>query len=66
MFNNVRFKGNGADNFVRLRDAEDMAFKDLEPVHIYEVLLRCLAVNFTGSLKELLLRFPLLREIFSR
>lgn len=36
----------------------DMAFADLEPVHLYELIVRCLAVNFTASYTAILSAFP--------
>ena len=49
LFKHVRFTGNGAQTPQMLMGAEDMAFNGLEPVAIYEVLVRSLAVNFTPS-----------------
>ena len=36
----------------------DMAFASLEPVHIYELLARCITINFFCSFQELQKRFP--------
>ena len=49
LFKHVRFTGNGAKTPQVLAGAEDMAFNGLEPVAIYEVLVRSLAVNFSPS-----------------
>ena len=37
-----------------LHGAGDTAFETLEPIHVYEVMLRVLAVNFTDSFQSLL------------
>lgn len=42
-----------------LLGAEDMAFAELEPSDVYEVLLRSLAVNFTASFRSLRSRLGL-------
>ena len=57
MFTHVKFKGNGAQNYVDLKGSEDMAFQQLSPASIYEVYLRALAVNFTDTLNELKSKF---------
>ena len=44
----------------KLAAAEDMAFEDVEPLAVYEVLLRCLVVNFSPSLRALGSRFGVL------
>ena len=36
---------------------EDTAFKDLDAVHVYEILVRALAVNFTASWAAIQSRF---------
>jgi len=54
LFKNTKFKGNGAQSYMDLLDAEDMAFQNLEPVAIYEVIARALAVNFIGSFTALM------------
>ena len=47
LFRNVRFQNNQAISGQTLQGSEDMAFADAgDP---YEVLVRCLAVNFGGS-----------------
>lgn len=53
LFKHVKFKGNGAQNFIDLKGAEDMAFQGLSPASVYEVFLRSLAVNFIDTLNEL-------------
>ena len=40
-----------------LAGVEDTAFLDLEPVAIYEVLVRALTVNFTASLESVVSKF---------
>ena len=57
LFENIEFTGGDvSQGWVKLRGMEDMAFKN--PFHVYEVLVRSLVVNFTGSFKELMQRFP--------
>ena len=57
LFEKVSFSNQHAPALQQLAGAEDMAFDGLEPVAVYEVLLRCLAVNFTASLRALVSRF---------
>ena len=51
MFQHVTFTNSVARDAQVLAGAEDMAFNHIEaePGHVYELLLRCLAVNFTPS-----------------
>ena len=49
LFERVAFSNRLALDPLPLAGSEDMAFGGLEPVAIYEVLARALAVNFTGS-----------------
>ena len=57
LFENIEFTGGDvAQGWVKLKGMEDMAFT--EPLQIYEVLVRSLIVNFTGSFRELMQRFP--------
>ncbi len=49
LFERVAFSNRLAVDPQSLSGSEDMAFGGLEPVAIYEVLARALAVNFTGS-----------------
>ena len=51
LFEHVSFTNELATNPQVLAGAEDMAFNHIEaePGHVYELLLRCLAVNFTPS-----------------
>ena len=51
LFEKVSFSNERVSTPLKLAGAEDMAFDGLEPVAVYEVLLRCLAVNFTASLR---------------
>ena len=46
-------KGDNAKLYLSSENHIDMAFGDGEPVDIYELLLRCLAVNFTNSFKKI-------------
>ena len=57
LFEKVSFSNQHAPAPQQLAGAEDMAFDGLEPVAVYEVLLRCLQVNFTASLRALVSRF---------
>ena len=50
MFETVRFTNEAAVSPQKLAGAEDQAFTD--PLDAYEVLARCLAVNFSGSLRK--------------
>ncbi len=49
LFEKVSYSNRLAEDPQRLAGSEDMAFNGLEPVAIYEVLARALAVNFTES-----------------
>ena len=54
LFASILFRNrNDAKTFQKLGGAEDMAFQGLEPVAVYEVLLRSLAVNFSPSFLKL-------------
>ena len=53
LFEHVSFSNQRVPTPQQLAGAEDMAFDGLEPVAVYEVLVRCLAVNFTPSLRAL-------------
>ena len=58
LFEKVSFSNARAVDPQPLAGSEDMAFDGLEPVAVYETLLRCLAVNFTESLRAIASRFP--------
>ena len=58
MWERVEFKNGTAQTPLPLLGNEDMAFEHLEPVDVYEVIVRCLAVNFTASLEGILSRMP--------
>ena len=45
MFASVKFSGNGATNFP-LKGKEDIAFARIGPFAVYELLIRCLVINF--------------------
>ena len=53
LFDYVRFKNGSALDFQILRGAEEMAFQNLEPINIGEVIVRSLAINFTNSFRDL-------------
>ena len=54
LFRNVRYTRSNVPEPVLLHGDIDSAFDNLEPVAIYEVLARCLCVNFIGSCSALL------------
>ncbi len=54
LFAGVTFTNERAETPMRLAGDENMAFEKLEPIDIYEVFVRCLAINFTGSLTAVL------------
>ncbi len=62
IFNHIDFIGNNAETYTKLKGAEDMAFQNLEPIHIYEVLGRALTVNFTESVLGLVSKFQSPKE----
>ena len=51
LFEKVSYSNDRVPTPQKLAGAEDMAFDGSEAVAVYEVLLRCLAVNFTASLR---------------
>lgn len=51
MFGVVFFKNRVAKDWIQLGPSTETAFMDLEPVDVYLVLGRALAVNFFGSLQ---------------
>ncbi len=59
LFEHVRFVNTKALSPQSLLGAEDMAFEGegVEPVAVYEVLVRSLAVNFTGSFGAVVSQF---------
>ena len=57
MFEYVTFTNKSVTNGTKLISMEGMAFADLEPVHVYEVLLRALCVNFRASFSVIGLQF---------
>ena len=57
LFKRVAFSNRLAVDPQSLSGSEDMAFGGLEPVAIYEVLVRALAVNFTASLESAVSKF---------
>ena len=56
LFEKVAFSNTQVPTPQQLAGAEEMAFDGLEPIAIYEVLLRSAAVNFTSSLDALVSR----------
>ena len=59
MFRHVDFANHSAVTSRQLAGAEDMAFEGLLPIHVKEVFLRSLVVNFTDSWRELASRLSL-------
>ena len=61
MFQYVTFTNSIARTPLTLAGAEETAFDaiDAEPVAIYEVFVRSLAVNFTGSYRDLVARISI-------
>lgn len=55
LFNKIQYtcKGDTGLLFLNSEHAINHAFKDGEPIDIYELLLRALAVNFTNSFKKI-------------
>lgn len=51
--------------FVPLVGLEDAAFESLSPFSVYEVLVRCLVVNFIDSLEDISLRFGIDPQSFN-
>ena len=58
LFRSVKFTNAATKTPTRVSGMEDTAFMGLEPIHIYEVLGRAFAVNFTGSLDAIKSRIP--------
>ena len=58
LFRAVSFTNSAAKTPVKLAGMEDTAFMGLEPVAIYEVLMRAFMVNFTASWDALASRIP--------
>lgn len=56
LFAHAQFRNQVAVDWQPLQGGEDTAFMNLEPVEVYNVLVRCLAVNF----------FPSFRGLFGR
>lgn len=54
LFKNISFRNTSAASPQPLSGAEDMAIA--EPLHIYEIMFRSLAVNFTPSFIDILSR----------
>ena len=58
VFEKVSFANARITTPQQLAGTEDTAFDGLEPVAVYEVLLRALAVNFTASFRALVSKLP--------
>ena len=57
LFRHVSFTNRLAVDPMVLAEDTGTAFVDLEFIHIYEMLVRCMAVNFTQSFRDLASRF---------
>lgn len=67
LFKNIEFKSPGVDRgLLRLSGSEDMAFQGFEIINIYEVLVRALYVNFSGSFSGIGSLFPGVEAILSQ
>jgi len=58
LFKHVQYSRNGK-NYIVLRGREDEAFYKLDPLHVYEVLIRAFVVNFTNTFSVFQSRFGL-------
>lgn len=60
LFVNVEFMRPGVvdKKYAKLVGLEEMAFSTLEVIHIYELFIRCLAVNFSASFHAIASEFP--------
>ena len=61
LFEYVEYSGGGSGvekGWAKLKGLEDSAFQDFEVIQIYEVLVRALYVNFSGSFSGMLSNFP--------
>ena len=63
LFGEVLFTCPEQTSPVRLAGSEELAFKGLEPVHVYEVLARAFTVNFQGSWDALSSLLPFLDRL---
>lgn len=64
LFQEIEFKTvEVKQGWIPLKDSMDMAFRNFEPINIYEVLCRALYVNFSGSFSEIGSRFPGMEKI---
>jgi hypothetical protein len=65
LFAGLQFKNDavekGVADFLLL---EDLAMKDLQPLDIYELFIRCVIVNFYGSFRAMLSKFPEAERLF--
>lgn len=61
LFETIQFQGGGSGvekGWAKLKGMEDMAFQNFEIVNIYEVLVRGLYINFSGSFSGIMSAFP--------
>ena len=67
LFEDIQFWNDSirGGNGMKLSGSEDTAFKELEPIHIYELIVEALKVNFTGSFSAISSKFPAVAEITS-
>ena len=66
LFKSVSFRGNGVESgWMELDGSEEMALQGMEALHIYELLIRCLSVNFSGSFHALIQKFPGMKRLLN-
>ena len=58
LFEQVLFRNDSAQTWLELSRREPTAFEHLEAIHIYELLIRAVAVNFFGSWSVIRSRIP--------
>ena len=64
LFSHVTFTDKNVQTPLHVAGMEEQAFANLDPLNIYEIFLRCVAVNFFQSFKGLLSRIgPMLQDI---
>lgn len=66
LFEYVEYSGGDSGvekGWAKLKGLEDSAFQNFEVIQIYEVLVRALYVNFSGSFSGMLSNFPEINKI---
>jgi len=59
LFAKIRWRKNEKKKWRGLSGVEDEAFHHLDPLHVYEILVRSFLLNFTGTLRAFRSRFGL-------